>query len=178
MSRLLIIPISLATALAAHAAAQVTPRPGDARQAKKGRTDASTSRSVDEDARRSAPAMRVPSYPHPNWEFRGGSAPFARIKNFGSRALHRAITSPRTKPGDGDQMKEDRQFTLTSVGAAESRNWPLKQLPKSAPWYDANHVSSTEEIQTRTSNIVMLFLELAKATGDAAYLDVAKAGST
>jgi hypothetical protein len=178
MKPLLIIPISQATALAADAAAQKAARPGDARQAKKGRTDASTSRSVDEDARRSAPAMRVPSYPHPNREFRGGSAPFARIKNFSLRTLRRAIAFPRTKPGDGEQMKEDRQSTLTSVGAAESRSWPSKQLPKSAPQYDANRVSSAEEIQIRTSNIVMLFLDLARTTGDQAYLGIATAGAT
>ena len=42
-------------------------------------------------------------------------------------------------------MKEDRQSTLTSVGAAESRSWPLKQLSKSSPRYDANHVASSLE---------------------------------
>src|ERR1700728_392300 len=65
MNRLVIVRISLASALVGDLAAHETPRPGDARQANKGRTDASKSRSVDDDARRVAPAMRVPSLPPP-----------------------------------------------------------------------------------------------------------------
>jgi hypothetical protein len=74
-------------------------------------------------------------------------------------------------------MKEARQSTLTTVGAEAPRRWPLEQRPKSAPRSDAAGVSSADEIQTRTSNIVLLFLDLATATQDAAYLDVAKAGA-
>jgi hypothetical protein len=77
-----IVRIFLANAPPADRVAQETTHPRDARQANKGRTDAPKRRSVDDDARRVSPAMRVPS-PLPNREFRGGQAHFARITIFG-----------------------------------------------------------------------------------------------
>jgi uncharacterized protein YyaL (SSP411 family) len=74
-------------------------------------------------------------------------------------------------------MKEARQSTLTAVEATHPRRPASEQLRKSTLQSDAPGGSSTDEIQTRTSTIVLLFLDLAKVTGDAAYLDVATAGA-
>ena len=74
-------------------------------------------------------------------------------------------------------MKEAHKSVLASAETAVSWSWPEEQLPESAPSRHAVAASSADQIQTRTSEIVLLFLDLARATGDPAYLEVAKAGA-
>jgi hypothetical protein len=76
-------------------------------------------------------------------------------------------------------MTEDHKLALalTRAEAAVSRSRRVEQLRESKPTRDAVAASAVDEIQTRTSEIVLLFLDLARITGDAAYLEVAKAGA-
>ena len=74
-------------------------------------------------------------------------------------------------------MKEDQQSTLTRAETTVSWRRPVDHLLESKLLHDQVTVSSADELQTRTSRIILLFLDLARPTGDTASLDLAKPGA-
>lgn len=74
-------------------------------------------------------------------------------------------------------MKGEQSSGRSRAEVAVSRGLPMKLAPESSGSRDASTRSSAEENQTRTSNLVLLFLDLSRVTGDATYLAMAVAGA-
>jgi len=74
-------------------------------------------------------------------------------------------------------MKEDQQSTLTMTEPSVLWNWPEDELLDVRHARDEVAVLSVDEIRPEASEIVLLFLDLAKITGESAYLEVAAAGA-
>ncbi len=74
-------------------------------------------------------------------------------------------------------MKENQPSIEKEAEIAVSWGWQTEGLPEPKCLRDAVAASSEDEIRTRSSKIVLLFLDLARTTGDAAYLEIANSGA-